>query len=45
MGISCSMLQNFQGKGPVGRCGHRWEGNIKMVLKEVEWVAEDRDEW
>ena len=41
-----------EGKRPLGRPRHRWEDNIKMVLKEVgcdpgEWIdlAEDRDQW
>jgi hypothetical protein len=24
-----------EGKGPLGRLGHRWEDNIKMDLKEI----------
>jgi hypothetical protein len=26
-----------EGKRPLGRPIHRWEGNIKMALKEVGW--------
>ena len=26
-----------EGKRPLGRPRHRWEGNIKMVLQEVGW--------
>jgi hypothetical protein len=39
------------GKRPLGRPRHRWEGNIKMDLKEVGWgmewidLAQDRDRW
>jgi hypothetical protein len=25
------------GKRPLGRTGHRWEDNIKMVIEEVGW--------
>ena len=39
-------------KRPLGRPRCRWEGNIKMDLREVgcdpgEWIslAEDRDQW
>jgi hypothetical protein len=38
-----------EGKRPLGRRRHRWEDNIKMDLREVEWgvdwidVAHDRD--
>jgi hypothetical protein len=38
------------GKGPLGRPRYRWEDNIKMNLREIEWggmdwndLAEDRD--
>jgi hypothetical protein len=41
-----------EGKGPIGRLGHRQEDNIKMDIKEVgcggmEWIelAHDRDMW
>jgi hypothetical protein len=30
-----------EGKMPVGRPRHRWEVNIKMNLKEVEWGSMD----
>jgi hypothetical protein len=40
------------GKKPLERPRRRWEGNIKMGLKEVEWggidaidLARDRDRW
>jgi hypothetical protein len=36
----------------LGRPGRRWEGNIKMDLREIRWSgmdwiheAEDRDQW
>jgi hypothetical protein len=41
-----------EGKRPLGRPRHRWEGNIKMDLQEVgggrgDWMelAQDRDGW
>ena len=41
-----------EGKRPLGRSRHRWEGNIKMDLQEVgcagiDWIelAQDRDSW
>jgi hypothetical protein len=41
-----------EGKRPLGRPRRRWEGNIKMDLRELEWgdmnwidLAEDRDQW
>jgi hypothetical protein len=40
-----------EGKRPLGRPRHRWEDNIKMVLREIGWggmdwidLAEDRDQ-
>jgi hypothetical protein len=47
----------FKGKGkslssPLGRPRRRWVDNIKMDLREIEWVgmdwidvAQDRDRW
>jgi hypothetical protein len=39
-------------KRPLGRPGHRWEDNIKTVLREIVWggmeliyTAQDRDQW
>jgi hypothetical protein len=26
------------GKRPLGRCGHRWEDNIKINIQEMELV-------
>ena len=41
-----------EGKRPLGRLRRRWEGNIKIDLREVgcdpgDWIAlaEDRDQW
>jgi hypothetical protein len=41
-----------EGKRPLARCRRRWEHNIKMDLREVEWggmnliyLAQDRDRW
>ena len=37
---------------PIGRCRHRWKGNIRMIFKEISintrnWVdsAQDRNYW
>jgi hypothetical protein len=42
----------LQGKSPLGRGGHRCEGNVRTDLKEIEWgrvdwidLAHDRDQW
>jgi hypothetical protein len=41
-----------EGKGPLGTAKHRWEDNIRMDLREIEWevmdwihLAQDRDKW
>jgi hypothetical protein len=41
-----------EGKRPLERPRHRWVDNIKMDLREIEWismdlivVAQDRDQW
>jgi hypothetical protein len=41
-----------EGKRPLGRPRRRWEDNIKMNLREIEWegvdwirVPQDRDQW
>ena len=46
------LLGKPEGKRPLGRPRHRWEGNIKMELKEVgcgrmDWIelAQVRDRW
>jgi hypothetical protein len=40
------------GKGLLARFRHRWEDNIRMDLREIEWegvdwihLAEDRNQW
>jgi hypothetical protein len=40
------------GKRPLGRHRRRWEDNIKMDLREIDWggmdwidLAQDRDQW
>jgi hypothetical protein len=30
-----------EGRRPLGRSRSRWEGNIKMDLKETEWEVSD----
>jgi hypothetical protein len=41
-----------EGKRPLERYGRRWEVNIRMNLRVIDWesmdwihVAEDRDQW
>jgi hypothetical protein len=41
-----------EGKRPLGRSRHRWEGNIRMDLREVMWegvdwmyLAQNMDQW
>jgi hypothetical protein len=41
-----------EGKRPLGRPRRKWEGNIKMDVREIEWggmdwidLAQDRDQW
>jgi hypothetical protein len=38
-----------EGKRPLGRPRHRWEGGIRMEigLEDVDWIrlAQDRDRW
>jgi hypothetical protein len=41
-----------EGKRPLGRPRDRWEDNIKVDLREIEWggmhridLAQDRDQW
>jgi hypothetical protein len=46
------MVDKPEGKRPQGRTGHRWEGNIKMDLREIGWgdmdwigLVLDSDHW
>jgi hypothetical protein len=46
------LVRKLEGIRPLGRLRHRWEYNIRMVLREMGWggmdwiyVAEDRDRW
>jgi hypothetical protein len=46
------MVGKPEGKGPFGRPRHRWEGNIRMDLREIGWesvnwfhLSQDRDQW
>jgi hypothetical protein len=41
-----------EGKRQLGRCRHRWEGNIRMDLREIGWgivdwfhLVQSRDLW
>jgi hypothetical protein len=36
-----------EGRRPLGRPRHRWEDNIKMDLRDVDWIhwAQYRDRW
>jgi hypothetical protein len=51
IGVYRVLVENSDGKRPLGRPRHRWE-NIRMDLQEVgcgcmNWieVAQDRDRW
>jgi hypothetical protein len=33
------MVRKSGGKGPLGRHKRRWEDNIKMDLRKVEWTG------
>jgi hypothetical protein len=35
------LLENPEGKRPLGRPRHRWEGNIKIDLREIGWSGVD----
>jgi hypothetical protein len=46
------LVENPEGKRPLGRPRHRWSNNIKMDLRKIEWdgvdlidMAQDRDQW
>jgi hypothetical protein len=45
-------VEKLEGKRPLVRCRRRWEDNIKMGFREIEWggmdwinLAQDRDQW
>jgi hypothetical protein len=47
-----ALVENPEGKRPLGRPTCRWENNIKIDLKEIGWesvdwnnVAQDMDWW
>jgi len=50
-GVHRVLVWKPEGKRPLGRPRPRWEGNIKMDLREVgeggDWIelAQDRDRW
>jgi hypothetical protein len=51
-GVHRVLMGKPEGKGPFGRPRRRWEGNIKMGLREVGRdcgdrmeLAQDRDRW
>jgi hypothetical protein len=46
------LFSKHEGKRPLGRPRRRWEGNIRMDLREGGWegmdwihLAQDRDQW
>jgi len=46
------LVGTSEGKRPLGRPRHRWEGNIRMGLQEVgcgnmDWIelVQDRERW
>jgi hypothetical protein len=49
--VAC-LARKPEGKRPLGRPRHRWEGNIRMELMEIRWegvdwvhLAQERDQW
>ena len=51
-GVYKVLVGKPEGKRPLGRPRHRWDGNIKMYLQEAvrgcgDWMelAQDRDRW
>jgi len=38
-GVYRVLMENPEGKRPLGRLRRRWEDNIKMALQEVGWKA------
>jgi hypothetical protein len=53
MKIACKILvENPEGKRPLGRPRRRWEDNIRMDLREIAWevvdwmrLVQDRGRW
>jgi hypothetical protein len=46
------LVENLEGKRPLGRPRRRWADNIKIDLREIGWdgvdwidLAQDRDQW
>jgi hypothetical protein len=46
------LLGRLEGKKLFGRCRNRWEDNIRMDVREIDWeivhwmhLAQDRDQW
>jgi hypothetical protein len=46
------LVGKSEGKRPLGRTRCRWEDNIRMDVREIEWevvegihLAQDRDQW
>jgi hypothetical protein len=46
------LIEKSEGMRSLGRPKHRWEDNIRMVLREIRWegvkwihLAQDRDQW
>jgi hypothetical protein len=46
------LVENPEGKRPLGRRRSRWVDNIKMDLRDIGWdgiywidLAQDRDQW
>jgi len=51
-GVYRVLVGKPEGKRPLGRPGHRWVDNIRMVLQDVgcgymDWIGldQDRDRW
>jgi hypothetical protein len=51
-GVYRVLVGKPNGKRPLGRRRHRWEGNIKLDLQEIGinevnwiWLAQDRGQW
>jgi len=46
------LVENLEGKRPLGRCRRRWRDNIRIDVTEIWWegvdwmdLAQDRDWW